>query len=188
MSKSWWWLAVFIVVGVLLGAGVILLVTRQPRGEPIALLPAPTPAPITVYVSGSVNHPGLYALPFGSRVNDAIQAAGGFGENADTGAINLAEILTDGGQVNVPEIMQNQANHGGTGSMPRSNLLVDINTASLEELDTLPQIGPITAQSIIDYRVANGPFNSIAGLLEVDGIGQVTFDEIKNLITVGTSP
>lgn len=188
MSKSWWWLAVFIVVGVLLGAGVILLVTRPPRGEPIKLIPAPTPAPLTVYVSGNVNQAGLYTLPYGSRVNDAIQAAGGFGANADTRAINLAEILTDGGQVNVPGIMPNQANRGGSGSMPESNQLVDINTASLELLDTLPQIGPITAQSIIDYRVANGPFNSIDSLLEVDGIGQVTFDKIKNLITVGTSP
>ena len=176
------------VVGVLLGAGILLLITRPPRGEPIVLLPAPAPAPITVYVSGSVNQAGLYELPSGSRVNDAIQAADGFGENADTGAINLAEVLTDGAQVYVPGIMPNQVNRGGSGLMPGSNLLVDINTASLEELDSLPQIGPITAQSIIDYRVINGPFKSIDGLLEVDGIGQVTFDKIKNLITAGMYP
>ena len=188
MSKSWWWLAAFIVVGVLLSAGVLLLVTRPPRGEPIVLLPAPTPAPITVYVSGSVNQVGLYALPFGSRVNDAIQAAGGFSGEADSGAINLAAILQDGEQVNVPEIMPTQVGGGALRALPGTNLLVDINTASLEQLDTLPQIGPITAQSIIDYRMANGPFKTVENLLEVDGIGQVTFDKIKGLITVGTSP
>jgi len=186
MSKSW--LAAFIVVGVLLGAGVLLLVTSPPRGEPIVLLPAPTPAPITVYVSGSVNQAGLYALPFGSRVNDAIQAAGGFNVQADIGAINLAEILQDGEQINVPEIIPIQAGNGVFRSLPGTNLLVDINTATLEELDTLPQIGPITAQSIIDYRVTNGPFATIEDLLEVDGIGQVTFDKIKDLIRVGTYP
>jgi len=96
MNKTWWWLAAFIIMGVLLGVGILFLVTRPPRGEPIVLLPAPTPAPITVYISGSVNQPGLYALPTGSRVNDAIQAAGGFTGEANTGVLNLAEILEDG--------------------------------------------------------------------------------------------
>ena len=181
-------MAAFIVVGVLLAAGVLLLVTRPPRGEPIILLPAPTPAPISVFVSGSVGQPGLYALPYGSRVNDAIQSAGGFSGEANTGAINLAAILQDGEQVAVPSRITTTV--GGPIASQNTNLgqLVDINRATLEELDTLPGIGPITAQKIIDYRAANGPFTSTDGLLSVDGIGQATFDKIKVLITVGTSP
>ena len=183
-----WWIGAFIIVGVLLGAGILFLVTRPPRGEPVILLPAPTPAPITVYVSGGVKQAGLYSLPNGSRVNDAIQAAGGFTESADTQAINLAEILVDGEQVDIPAFIPTSMSGNNTRSIPGASPLVDINTASLVELDTLPDIGPKTAQRIIDYRMANGPFNSVQDLLKVDGIGEVTFNKIKSLITVGTSP
>lgn len=172
-------------MGVLFGAGVIFLVTRPPRGEPIILLPAPTPGPITVYVSGSVMQAGLYALPLGSRVNDAIQAAGGFSPEANTEGINLAEILEDGDQVSVPASIPNQ---DGIGIIPSSPTLVDINAATLDQLDSLPGIGPVTAQSIIDYRITNGRFKHVEDLLEVDGIGQATFDKIKDLITVRTYP
>ncbi len=183
-----WWLAAFIIVGVLLAVGVLLLVTRPPRGEPVILLPAPTPAPITVFVSGSVRQAGLYALPYGSRVNDAIQSAGGFSDGADTGSINLAATLQDGEQVEVPARVPTVEGGPIANQNSSSSQLVDINAATLEELDTLPGIGPITAQKIIDYRVANGPFISTDGLLAVDGIGQATFDKIKGLISVGTSP
>jgi competence protein ComEA len=188
MNKSWWWFGAFIIVGVLLGGGILLLVTRPPRGEPVTLLPAPTPAPITVFVSGSVSQAGLYVLPYGSRVNDAIQSAGGFSQEADAGAINLAEILQDGEQVKVPALIPTTVGGYVTRSLNGLNQKVDINNAPLEVLDTLPEIGPITAQSIIDYRTANGPFTSIEELLEVNGIGQATFDKIKDLVTVGTSP
>ena len=188
MNKSYWWQAAFIVVGVLLGAGVLLLVTRPPRGEPITLLPAPTPASITVYVSGSVINSGLYSLPPGSRVNDAVQVAGGFNKEANTSAINLAEILEDGEQVIIPAIVPTVEYQENTKSITGTAKLININTASLQELDTLPEIGPVTAQRIIDYRTVNGSFNSLEDLLEVDGIGQATFDKIKNLVTVGTSP
>jgi competence protein ComEA len=185
MIKPWWYVA-FSVVGVLLGAGILLLVTRPPRGQPIKLLPAPTPSPVTVYVSGSVQQAGVYSLPAGSRVNDAIQAAGGLSEEANSQAINLAKMLVDGDQVNVPALLPTSTGAGDSRSSP--GLLVNINTASLQELDGLPSIGPVTAQSIIDYRLAKGPFAKVEDLLEVDGIGQVTFDKIKDLVTVGTSP
>ena len=188
MNKTWWWLAAFIIMGVLLGVGILFLVTRPPRGEPIVLLPAPTPAPITVYISGSVNQPGLYALPTGSRVNDAIQAAGGFTGEANTGVLNLAEILEDGEQIKVPGIMPPDPASGMSRSINPSLTLVDINIATLEQLDTLPEIGPITAQNIIDYRNANGAFAKIEDILDVKGIGPMTFEKIKDLITVGTSP
>ncbi len=187
MNRSWW-LVAFIVIGVLLGVGILLLVSRPPRGEPITLLPAPTPAPITVSVGGSVQQEGLYTLPSGSRVNDAILAAGGFSSGADTGAINLAETLTDGEQVDVPAILPTAEVFYLARPTPGSGRLVDINLATLEELDTLPDIGPVTAQRIIDYRTTNGLFTSIDGLLEVSGIGPVTFGKIKGYVTVGTSP
>ena len=160
-----------------------------PEGIPITLLPAPTPAPITVYVSGKVNQEGLYTLPSGSRVNDAIQAAGGFSADANSGGLNLAEILEDGEQIDVPELITPAVTGGKSpGQLNPSLVLVDINTASLEQLDTLPDIGPITAQDIIDYRNANGPFAKIEDIMDVPGIGQAKFDTIKDLITVGTSP
>ena len=164
------------------------MVTRPPRGYPIALLPAPTPAPITVYVSGNVNQAGLYALPPGSRVNDAIQAAGGYTADANAGVLNLAEILEDGEQIDVPGILYLDPTTSVSRSVNPSLELVDINTATLEQLDTLPEIGPITAQNIIDYRNANGLFTRIEDIQDVKGIGAVTFEKIKDLITVGTSP
>lgn len=188
MDKRWYWLGAFIVVGILLGAGILVLVTRPPRGNPITLIPAPTPAPITVYVSGCVNQEGLYSFPAGSRINDAIQAAGGFSVDANTRSINLAEILADGQQINVPEVNLSVAMDSPTRSIDSSLVLVDINSASLELLDTLPDIGPITAQDILDYRNTNGPFDSIEEIMEVPGIGQARFEAIKDLITVGTSP
>jgi competence protein ComEA len=188
MNKTWWWLAAFIIVGVILGVGILFLVTRPPRGDPIALLPAPTPAPITVYVSGNVNQAGLYALPPGSRVNDAIQAAGGYTADANAGVLNLAEILEDGEQIDVPGILYLDPTTSVSRSVNPSLELVDINTATLEQLDTLPEIGPITAQNIIDYRNANGLFTRIEDIQDVKGIGAVTFEKIKDLITVGTSP
>jgi competence protein ComEA len=94
-----WWIASFIVIGTLVGVGILFLVTQPPRGEPIKLLPAPTPAPLLVYVSGEVNQPGLYTLSPGSRINEAIQSAGGFTENADSSRINLAAIVQDGEQI-----------------------------------------------------------------------------------------
>jgi competence protein ComEA len=188
MNKQWYWLAAFIIIGVLLGVGVLFLVTRPPRGFPITLIPAPTPAPITVYVSGNVNKAGLYALPSGSRVNDAIKAAGGFSGDANPDALNLAEILEDGARVDVPGLISPVMTDSITRSVNPSFTRVNINTASLDQLDTLPQIGPITAQAIIDYRDANGPFATVEDIIDVPRIGQVTFDKIKDLITVGSSP
>jgi competence protein ComEA len=182
------WVAAFIIVGVLLGAGVLVLVTRPPKGTPITLLPPPTAAPVTVYVSGKVNQEGLYTLPAGSRVNDAIVAAGGFMGEGNTAALNLAKILEDGEQIYVPGITTPDPPGESNQSVTPMLDVVDINTASLEELDMLPDIGPITAQDIIDYRNLNGPFGSIEAIMDVPGIGEGKFEAIKDLITVGTPP
>jgi competence protein ComEA len=186
MNKSYWWLVSYLVISVVLVAGLLNLIAQPPRGDPIQLIGPPTPAPLVVFVSGAVNSPGLVSLPPGSRVNDAIQAAGGFRNEADTASINLAMLLEDGAQVNVPSLGTPSANGEVTRANP-SATFVDINSAALEQLDTLPEIGPKTAQAIIDYRNANGPFETIDEIIEVDGVGQVTFDKIKHLITVGSS-
>ena len=167
-----------IVYGVLIGllaAGVIWLAASRPRGYPVALLPTPMPSVLTVYVSGAVAIPGLYMLPDGSRVDAAVQAAGGFIPGAEPERINLAALLEDGQQIDVPGIIN--TNHINAGR-------VNINTATVSELDALPGVGPTTAQTIVDYRLQYGPFQIVQNIQNVPGIGPATYDRIKDYITV----
>lgn len=186
----------YVLLGVMAGfllAGVLIFVSRAPAGEPITLLPAPTKVPVAVHVIGAVPRPGLYEFADGARVQDAIDAAGGLLASANVDAVNLAALLVDGEQLNIPY------SDGAAPTEPPTALelpgsptettsentdLININTASLEELDSLPGIGPTTAQRIIDYRTENGPFTTIDQIMDVSGIGPATYDEIKNLITV----
>jgi len=166
-------------IGVLLGllaAGVIWLAAAQPRGAPVVLLPTSTPGKLMVDVSGAVVSPGVYAVAPGSRINDAIQAAGGLAVGAEADQLNLAALLKDGDHIDVPGIVT--TSHVSAGR-------ININTATVIELDTLPGISPTTAQSIVDYRLENGPFQSIQDVANVPGIGPSTFDKIKDYITLG---
>lgn len=190
----------FVLIGVLAGfilAGGLLLVARLPGGKPVTLEPAPTKPPIEVHVIGAVVRPGVYSFSEGSRVQDAVTAAGGLLTEADPNAINLAAKLEDGQQVNIP--YQNGAGPSTNSSAPfdviptpdysssngsEATGQININTASLEELESLPGIGPTIAQRIIDYRDQNGPFMQIEDIMNVPGIGPATFDQIKDLITV----
>ncbi len=185
--KPWQTLAFGILVG-LLATGLILLVSSPQRGEPIQLPPVPTPAPIIVDISGAVNHPGVYELPIGSRVQDAIEAAGGLQPEAFTESLNLAAPLYDGSKVLIPVLPQvvEQPDEGGTPleSQPQTIFPININTATLEQLIELPGIGEVKAQAIIDYRNANGPFTNPEQIMNVRGIGQATYEAIKDLITV----
>jgi len=188
----------YVLLGVMAGfvlAGVLIFVSRAPAGEPITLLPAPTKAPVAVHVIGAVPRPGLYEFPEGARVQDAIDAAGGVLTEANVNAINLAALLEDGQQLDIPynDGFVPPAPNTTTLVLPSSTEvptsdpnvdLVNINTASLEELDTLPGIGPTTAQKIIDYRTTNGPFATIEDIMNVSGIGISTFDGMKDLISV----
>jgi competence protein ComEA len=160
-----------------------LVITLQPR--PTAEPATPTPAAINVYVSGAVNQPDVYALPLNAIVKDAILAAGGATADADLDRINLATRLADQMQVYVPR--------KGEAAVPISNgavpgaatAKININTASVAELDKLPGIGPSIAQAIIDYRTTNGPFQQIEDINNVKGIGDALFAKIKDQITVG---
>ena len=187
---------VTIAAGILIGfvlAGILFLLIRLPAGKPIELLPAPTEAPIGVHVIGAVPRPGLYELPEGSRVQDGVDAAGGLLSEADPDQINLAAILEDGQQLDVPYKSGQESSglpeppdQSGIPNQPaEAGNLVNINTATLDELNNLPGIGPTTAQNILDYRNENGPFAQIDDLLNVPGVGLTTFDNIKDLITVG---
>lgn len=182
-----------ILIGVLAGfmlAGVLLLISRSPKGTDIPLVPAPTAQPIVVHVVGAVPRPGVYEFPKGARVRDAILAAGGLLTDADVGIINMAALLQDGQRLEIPSLSGTPGTPStvttpAAGTTPAPNAdLIDINKASLEQLDTLPGIGPTTAQKIIDYRTTNGPFQRIEDIMNVSGIGPSTFDKIKNLITV----
>jgi competence protein ComEA len=168
-----------ITYGVLIGllaAGVIWWLVYRPNSTPVTLLPTATPAPLHVYVSGAVAKPGVYQLEEGSRIDAAITAAGGFLPGAEQSNINLASLLTDGQQIDVPGIVD--TSHVNVGR-------VNINTATIDELNTLPGIGPTTAQAIIDYRLQHGPFLVIQDIQNVPGIGPATFENIKNFINVG---
>ena len=183
--------------------GVALFVSRQPASQPIEILPpptlqptptslpSPTPGPLRVDVAGAVRAPGVYTLPATSILADAIAAAGGPSADADLDRVNKAAPLQDGMQVYVPHVADvttpqpvNPARAKAASVAPDvtndPGKLVDINTATVAELDTLPGVGPSTAQRIIDGR----PYGSIADLMRVKGIGQATFDKLKERITV----
>ena len=166
-------------------AAPIAVSTPVPTATPT---PSPTPAPLRVHVAGAVRHPDVYTLPTGSIVNDAIDAAGGTLADANLSGINLARELEDQQQVYVPrqgETPIAPLSPSGQREGDETGGRVNINTATLAELDTLPRVGPSTAQRIIDYREANGPFERIEDIQNVSGIGTATFEGLKDLITVG---
>ena len=181
-----------LVAGILFGlfvAALVWVVSRNPSGEAVTLRPVPTEKPIIVHISGAVPRPGVYALPDGARVQDVISAAGGFLAEADKELINLARVLEDGEKLDIPYT------EGFSPVLPTpvqsiiipgdDEDLININTASSFELETLPGIGPAIAQRIIEYREANGPFLAIEDIVNVSGIGPGTYERIQDLITVG---
>ena len=206
--QYWLTYLIFLLAGAASSTGFWSLFNRiQPA--PIYITPAPptalpeptaTPSPILVFVIGAVANPGTYELAYESRVEAAIVAAGGFGNDAHAEVVNLALPLQDGSQVYVPSNVEtavptppivslplsNQAAaNSGQGGLPESTGgPININTASLDALQTLPGIGPSTAQKIINYREENGPFAEIEEIMDVSGIGEGKFDKIKDEITV----
>lgn len=173
---NWMFQIAFGVLVGLLAAGLILFLTRRPGTETIVI--ATAKPEIVVQISGEVNNPGVYKLNFGSRVADALTAAGGTTASADLTAVNQARRLLDGDEVVIPSAGSTFTRSGSTMN------LINLNTATLAELDALPDIGPAKAQAIIDYRTSQGNFESIEELLLIPGIGENILDKISSLVTV----
>jgi len=156
--------------------------------SPAGPVATPSPGVVVVDVAGWVHSPGVYELPVGSRVVDALQRAGGARLGADLTSINLAALLTDGEQVVIGKrgstVGSGSSVSGAGGASGAGGGLVNINTASLEELETLPGIGPALGQRIIDYREQHGPFSSVDDLLNVSGIGDQRLADLRDLVTV----
>lgn len=173
---------------VLVGLVVAVLVLTAPRAETVrevepsaAVVSAAPEGLVLVHLLGAVVKPGLYELREGDRAVDAVAAAGGFTPEADAAGINLARIVADGEQIVVPVL----------GAVPASvppgspaDGLVDLNTADAASLDTLPGVGPATAQAILDWRDERGRFASIEDLMSVSGIGEKTFAALEDLVRV----
>ena len=144
---------------------------------------------IVVHVDGAVAAPGVYAVAEGARVNDAVAAAGGLRESADTSTVNLASVVSDGAKVHIPTTEELQAPVTSSGDAASAggaaaNGLVNINTATSAELQTLSGVGEATAAAIIEDRESNGPFSSAEDLMRVSGIGEKKFAKIKDRICV----
>jgi competence protein ComEA len=158
--------------------------------EPPALLvpakPVTSAARVVVHVAGAVRQPGLYELKEGERIADAIARAGGATAKADTAAVNLAAPLADGMQVLIPSRVAGAAGAAAAGPAAggaATGARVSLSSATAEQLDELPGIGPVTAQKIVDYRAKNGGFRSVDDLDAIPGIGPARVEQLRDLVT-----
>ncbi len=171
-----------------IGLGGFYFLNSRPQAEPAVIqeiAPAITEsatARLIINVAGKVKNPGVYQLPQGSRVVDAIEAAGKQLKGVDISDINLARILVDGEQILVGG--SRVASGKAAPKKITADNPLDINRASIAQLDTLPGIGPVTAQRIIDYRTKVGRINTVDELKKISGLGGAKFEEIKNLLRV----
>ena len=158
-------------------------------GAPVSVTTSTVPAEVVVHAAGAVAVPGIHRLPAGSRVADLLAAAGGPTPDADLDRVNLAAALTDGAQVRFPRVGEPAAPApiGGPASGDEADAgaaPVDLNTASLAELESLPGVGPTIASAIVEHRERNGPFRSVEDLLDVAGIGPAKLDQLRGAVTV----
>ena|SRR5438067_1651796 len=164
----------------------------QPSGAAAAAaVPSATPSPavIVVNVAGWVRHPGVFEFHQGDRIIDALKAAGGPKKGAALEALNLAALLTDAEQVLVPKrgaggVVVPGASSPGSTTTGVPGAKINVNTATEPELETLPGVGPVLAQRIIDYRTQHGPFATVDALDDVSGIGPATLADLRDLVTV----
>jgi len=186
--------AIGVLVILLLVGGGVLYLKSQP--EPVVMVkevsektpePKREPKKLIVHIAGAVAKPGVYELPEGKRVIDGINLAGGGTAEADLDALNLAAKLIDGQKIYVPKKGEGPTQRlvpTGMSEKTSSQALLNLNTATLEELDQLPGIGPVLAQRIIDWRTEHGGFKKVEQLLEIEGIGEKKFKQIKEKVVV----
>lgn len=172
------------VAGLLVFAIIAIFRTREQDTLVLEVDAAPDPTQIRVYVGGAVNAPGIYTLPRGSRVGDAVASAGGLAADADAGSLGMSALLEDGDQILVPRAVA-AADATLAPHVPVSNERININAAGPDALDALPGIGPVLAARIIEYRTLHGPFQSVDELAAVQGISEAMVEELRPLITVG---
>jgi competence protein ComEA len=162
--------------------GLILILNKRPKLEPIQILPTTTPVLMAVHVSGEVLEPGVIYVARDTRIGQVIEEAGGFSTDADQNSLNLAAYVYDGQRIHVPSqievSLQPMEDQDEAIRYP-----ININHCSLDDLISLPGIGETKAAAIIKYRETNGGFDTIEDILNVSGIGPAIFSEIKELIT-----
>lgn len=212
INKGNWLSYLFVMfVGLIIGAGSVTLVGRvqpapiviQPPVPTVAPGPTSTPGPLRIFVNGAVAAPAVYELPHDGILQEAIDRAGGFTDEADTAVVNLALPLQDGMQIYVPTLAETAEQTQVIISAPvvrsegvdidvseetavtEGGELVNINNADVTALDTLPGIGPSTAEKIVEYRETNGPFAAVDEIMSVSGIGPAKYSQIEAFITVG---
>ena len=183
-------LIVVALVAAVAGGYAVFRALDERSAPPIVIEDAAAQWPVVVDVRGAVEHPGVYDLPAGGRLQDAVAAAGGLTEPADHSTINLARRLRDGEVIVILELPAagstpgpplTTATDGESGAAPRAR--ININTASVDELDVLPEVGEVTANRIIAYREQHGPFRSIDDLIHVEGVSARTIDGFRDLVT-----
>ena len=200
MDKKWSKTYIVAIIVFVVTSGIFYMIQRrtEPSALPSGNLPlksnqtsanftdqantSPTPSEpiIKVHVIGAVQNPGVYSLPLDSRAEDAVAAAGGFTDDANEEGLNLAAPLRDGQQLAVPS---NDGANSTLGAISADGL-VNINTATLSELMTLPNVGEVRAKNIIKYREANNGFRSVEELGQITGIGEKLFEGMKEYVTV----
>lgn len=178
-----------LLTGAVAAAGLVWWTSTPGAASGTAEGPAPVPtatAPVllTVHVAGAVHRPGVVTLPHGSRVTDAIDAAGGARPDGVLDTVNLARLLEDGERVLVPSVEDPVPAGDGADSAARPDGRLDLNRATASELEELPGIGPVLAQRIVDHREDHGPFSQVGDLREVPGIGERTFQTLAELVAV----
>lgn len=186
-------IGVVMLIGLTLAGAGLWYVRSLPRPvevraeEPVAsasVAPTATEAVVFVDVAGWVRRPGVYEFVEGARVIDAIEAAGGARPRAQLQSLNLAAPLVDGTQVLVPKEGETPSAPAGVPGSSAAGSLINVNTASASELESLPGIGEVLAQRIVDHRTQNGPFTSVDQLMDVSGIGDAILGSIRELVTV----
>lgn len=170
-----------VVLGIALGVAALRIFDERSRPT-IVIRDAANPRTISVQVSGAVIEPGVYRLDPDARVDDAILEAGGAAPDADLAQLNLARRLQDGEDLEVPRLLPTPGL--GTVIDAEADGRIDLNSATAEELDSLPGIGPALAEAIIEYRTAHGPFGSVDELARVPGISTRMVDSMRDSITV----